>query len=413
MTNINISLQEADVHQACNGVKIYTLPSEEFDVLRVSFVFSAGTIQQKRPFSATSTANLLCEGSANMSSSEIAERLDYYGSFFDVNVDRDYVYINFCSLSKFVEPTLEVASEIILRPTFPERELETYRLKRKQRLAVERAKVETKAREEFAKSLFGADHPYGVSASEAEYDNLRREDLLEIYSRCYCAESCFVVCSGRVDKREMALIESIASQLTSRGSLAAIELPVAKQRSYYLLEQAEAVQSSIRVGRYLFTRSHPDFLGMQVVATILGGYFGSRLMQSLREQRGYTYGVMAAMVNFAQGGYLAVATQVGVEVTSEALELIYEEIERLSEEMVPEEELDMVRKIMIGEMMRILDGPFGVADVTIENILCGDKNSSIRQSIERIELFTPEDIQNLARKYLPKDDLVTVVVGKI
>ncbi len=410
----DVALQSATMRELPNGVKLYTLPSSEFEVLRVSFVFGAGSVVQHKPFSATATANMLAEGSATMTAHQIAEQLDYYGSYFDVNVDRDYSYISFCMLSKFATPTLEVAEQIILHPAFPQEELRTYSTKRRERLAIEREKVETKAREEFAKSLFGADHPYGMSFSEQEYDNLTRDDLLYIYNNFYTAQSCFVVCSGRIESSEMEIIERVASAIpTATSQLERGEYTPAEQRPFHLVEQPEAVQSSIRIGRRLFTRTHPDFLGMQVLCCTLGGYFGSRLMQSLREERGYTYGVMSAMVNFAHEGYFAIATQVGAEVTKESIELIITEIERLRSEPIPEEELEMVRRIMVGEIMRILDGPFGVADVTIENILCGYQNSIIEENVKRIEQLTPAQLQELAIRHLEPEKLICVVAGNM
>ena len=150
---------------------------------------------------------------------------------------------------------------------------------------------------------------------------------------------------------------------------------------------------------------------MQVLATVLGGYFGSRLMQNLRERSGFTYGVYAAMVNFQQAGYLAIATQVGREVTQEALRQIAAEIETLRTVPVPDEELALVKNIMAGEMMRILDGPFGIADVTTENLLCGFDNAQTGRSLERIRRTTPDELLALAQKYLRAEDIVTVVAG--
>ncbi|MFI3259081.1 MAG: pitrilysin family protein [Rikenellaceae bacterium] len=407
----DVALRSAECRTLSNGVKVYSLPSDEFEVLRVSFVFAAGSVFQPRPFVATTTANLLSEGSRSMSARDIAERLDYHGSYFDVNVDRDYSYFSFCSLSKFVGPTLDVAEQILLYPTFPEAEIKTYCAKRKQRLRIEREKVETKAREHFAKSLFGENHPYGVSSSEELYDSIKRADLVDMYERFYTAERCFVVCSGRINDSEMARIEAVAGAIRSGEAIPQREFPEVVSRPFHLTEQADAVQSSIRIGRRLFTRSHPDFLGMQLLATALGGYFGSRLMQSLREERGYTYGVMSAMVNFARDGYFAIATQVGVEVTREAIDLIYKEVERLRNEPLSEQELEMVCRIMVGEIMRILDGPFGVADVTIENILCECDNSVIEENVRRIATYTPSQLQELARRYLDPKDMVCVVSG--
>ena len=150
---------------------------------------------------------------------------------------------------------------------------------------------------------------------------------------------------------------------------------------------------------------------MQVLSMVWGGYFGSRLMQNLRERNGFTYGVFSAMVNFQNAGYLAIATQVGTEVTEQALEQIATEIETLRNEPVPEQELALVKNIMAGEMMRILDGPFGIADVTTENILCGFDNSQISKNLQRIRNTSAEEIQALAQRYLAPEDLITVVAG--
>ena len=407
----SLVVPQAVCRELANGVKCYLLDASEFEVLRVSFVFRAGSAVQPKPFVASATANLLAEGSERLTAAEIAERLDYHGSWFDVNIDRDYVYIGFATLSRFFRETLDVAAEILLRPAFPEEELAAYCAKRKQRLAIERAKVEVQAREAFAQMLFGPKHPYGISSPEAAYDALTREDVAGFYRQFYTADNCFVVCSGRVGEAEFAAVEALATQLPPAGAPASRPWPAIETGCGHYVVHPGAVQSSIRVGRLLFPRQHPDFVGMQVVAAALGGYFGSRLMQNLREQHGYTYGVAAAMVNFERAGYLAIAAQVGAEVTDAALREIYAEIERLRSEPMPDEELMLVKNIMAGEMMRILDGPFGIADVTIENILCGTDNRIIGENLARIRAMTPRELRDLAQKYLKQEDLVTVIAG--
>lgn len=406
-----IDIANAEVVTLRNGMKLYILSTPEFEVMRFTVLFRAGSARQQHPFTAASTVNLLAEGSERMTAHEISEQLDYHGSYFDVNTDRDYVYISFAMLSKFVPQTLAVAEEILLRPTFPEEEVETYRQKRKQRLAIERTKVDVRAREAFAKAMFGENHPYGLFYPESAYDELRREDLVAFYRTHYTASNGFAVCSGRVEEAEREALVALLEQLPEGEQPAPVLFPPIEQTREVRLHHEGAVQSSIRIGRRLFGREHPDFVGMQVVAAALGGYFGSRLMQNLREQHGYTYGVIAAMVNFEREGYLAIATQVGSEVTEAALQEIYREVERLRTEELQEEELSLVKNIMTGEMMRILDGPFGVADVTIENILCGTTNAVIAQNVERIRSITPQEVRRLAEKYLRREDLITVVVG--
>ncbi len=393
-----------------NGVKIYTLNSEDFEVVRFSFIFRAGTSMQQKPFTASATVNMLSEGSRSMIGQEIAEKLDFYGSNYDATIDRDYTYISFVSLSKFFAETADVAREIILHPAFNTKELAVYCSKRKQGLTIERQKIDVQSRELFGKALFGECHPYGLTSHESAYDNITREDLVSLYNKLYTAKNCFVVCSGRVTDEVLRTVEEVVDALPT-GEGCEVAFPEVKTTHNIFKEDESSLLSSIRIGRLLFPRRHPDFVGMQVVATALGGYFGSRLMQNLREEHGYTYGVMAAMVNFEHEGYLAIATQVAREHRDDALREIHFEIERLRNELMSEEELQMVKNMMIGEILRILDGPFGIADVTIENIMCGYDNRATEQSVQTILAITPEDIQQLAHKYLKDEDLVEVVVG--
>lgn len=406
----SVVMPRTEEHTSTNGVKIYTLNSNDFEVVRFTFVFRAGSSMQHKPFTASTTSNMLAEGSTTLSAQQIADELDFYGSYFDVNIDRDYVYISFATLSKFFAQTLRVAREIILRPAFSNKELRTYCSKRKQGLAIERKKIDVQSRELFGKALFGDEHPYGISADESLYDDITREDIVALYEELYTADNCFMVCSGNIDEAVIGGMKEIAEALP-KGKATLPEFPATVTTHQVYKEVESAVQSSIRIGRLLFPRTHPDFVGMQVVATVLGGYFGSRLMQNLREMHGYTYGVMAAMINFEKEGYLAIATQVTRDHTEDALREIYYEIERLREEPIDEEELQLAKNMMIGEILRILDGPFGIADVTIENIMCGMDNSSTEKNVELINAITPEEVQRLAAKYLRREDLVEVVVG--
>ncbi len=406
-----IDVQQATKHVAPNGTPIYVINCPEYKVVRLSFVFHAGTVTQCNPFTASATASMLSEGTENYTSQQIAEKLDYFGSYFDINIDRDCSYISFCALSKFFPQTAEIIEEVILRPTFPTSEVEIYRAKRKQQLSIERRKVETIAREHFAKAIFGAQHPYGISYPEERYDSLSREHILKHYQQHYTAQNCIVVCSGDITQEVMQTIVNITSQLPQAPHSEPRQIPPFDTTHQVCIQHDGAVQSSIRIGRLLFPRTHPDFVPMQVLSTVLGGYFGSRLMQNLREQNGFTYGVFSAMVNFQHTGYLAIATQVGKEVTEQALDEIAKEFEILRTELISDEELSLVKNIMAGEMMRILDGPFGIADVTTENILCGFDNSNIQRNLERIRQTTPEELRALAKKYLDPKDLVTVVVG--
>ena len=394
-----------------NGVRMLALTNPGQNVVRISFVFEAGTTTQHKPFVASSAQNLLSEGSSRHSAIEIAEALDYYGSYFEVSLDRDYSVITFCCLARFFEQSIGTFEEILLDPLYAPDEIAIYASKRKQSLAIERRKTATKARERFASALFGADHPYGVSYDEKHYDDITHNDLAEFYRRRYTAGNCFVVCSLDDDPARLARIARFAEQIPQAEVCSPVEI-AAPHSSLYDFEQVDsAVQSSIRVGKLLFGRRHPDFVGMQVVSYILGGYFGSRLINNLRERNGFTYSIFASMVNMRHAGYMAIATDVGCEVSERAVEEILYEVGHLGRELVSTEELETVRRIMFGEFMRILDGPMGLVDVTIEATQNGTDNGYIASSLEEIRTITPERVRDLAQRYLDPETLTTVIVG--
>ena len=394
-----------------NGVRMHILHSTTQHLLRVSFVFRAGSIYQTHPFVASAVANLLGEGTEKYSAAEVADRLDYYGSYYDVSLDRDYAVITVCCLSKFLRQTLEVFGQMLLHPVFPESEMRTYAEKRKQRLQIERSKPGFQARELFISALFGPEHPYGVSYEAEQYDTLTQDLLRDFYARHYTAANCFVVASGHITPACEQAIEELALALPQGSPITAPVFPAVVSQKKAFAERSDAVQSAIRIGRRIFTREHPDFIPMQVLVTVLGGYFGSRLIANLREERGYTYGVFAALVNLDKEGYMAIATEVTTDATQDAIEQIFYEMKRLQNEPVGTEELEAVRNIMTGEVMRLLDGPFGVADVTIENIQCGTDNGYVDRFIETIRTVTPEQLQLLARKWFNREEFTVAVVG--
>ena len=411
ITPREVDVPRAQRHTLPNGASLYAIPSDDFEVLRFTFVFRAGSSMQHAPFAASATANMLSEGSRDMTARQIAERLDFHGSYFEVNVDRDYVYISFSSLSKFFGPTLEVAEQFCNR--FSRRTNCVPIAKNASRPSRSNGARSIPSCVKSSPSSSATNIPTASPIPRKDYDTLTRADLESLYRRLYTAENCLVVCSGRIGEEELQGIGALAEKLPRADRSATADFPAPRSEAYRFVERPDAVQSSLRVGRLLFTRTHPDFVGMQVVATVLGGYFGSRLMQNLRGEHGYTYGVGAAMVNFEREGYLGIAAQVGAEVTAPALREIYNEIERLRREPMPEEELSLVKNIMTGEVMRILDGPFGIADVTIENLLCGTNNGVIEENIRRIQAITRPEVQRLAVKYLRREDLITAVVGAV
>jgi len=406
-----VAVPQPELISLPGGMRWYALEAGNQPVVRLSLVFRAGTRFQPKPFVASATVNMLAEGTEKFTARQIAERIDFYGADYEVSVDRDYAVVTVCCLSRFLPPMLELLEQLVIRPAFPEAELRIYADKRRHALQVERQKVAFRARELFGHALFGAGHPYGATYPEQEYSALSADDLQTYFSQHYRAANAFAVTSGKTTEADRRLIADFLGRLPVGEQVPFGELPPARPTPEAGEALPGALQSAIRVGKELFPRTHPDFVGMQVLATVLGGYFGSRLMSNLREERGYTYGVIATMVTLQATGYLAVATEVGAEVTEGAVEQIYAEIDRLRREPVSEAELALVKNTITGEYMRILDGPFGIADVTIENVQNGLTNAAVGDYLRQVRGITPTRLRELAARYLDREGFVTVVVG--
>jgi predicted Zn-dependent peptidase len=169
---------------------------------------------------------------------------------------------------------------------------------------------------------------------------------------------------------------------------------------------------SIRLGKILFNRSNPDYPAMQVVNTVLGGYFGSRLMRNIREDKGYTYGIGSAISSLQQTGYFIIASEVNSKFSQETIQEIKKEIEILQKTLIPEEELKKVKSYMLGQLIRSVDGPFSLSDTYLNIWLQGLDLSYYKKYIKTVKAISTKDIQYLSKKYLEIDSLIEIIAGK-
>lgn len=408
----NIEAASEVFHKTPNGVSLYTLDFSQFDVIRLSLVFRAGTKYQSEPFLANSTASMLSDGTITRSSKEIADILDFYGIYFDLSMDRDYSVVTICSLERFFGKAMEIFEDIVLNPTFPKKELKTLKAKRKHSLKMEREKIDYIALENFSKVIYGDNHPYGVSYSESKYDDLKPETLKKFYDNHYLRDNLFAVVSGKISPENLNKIEALCDSFPTKEFKIVRNTEISAEPQEIYIEKPNSLQSAIKIGRRMFIKTHEDFVPMQFLTTVLGGYFGSRLIKNIREDKGYTYSIFAAMINMEDSGHFAISTEVASQYTQSAIDEIFKEMDILKQELVSEHELTLVRNVIIGQVLRILDGPFGIADVTIENVQNQGNNKCVSEMIRKINNTTSEQLREMARKYFIREEMCVVIVGK-
>lgn len=407
-----IVIPEAASEMLPGGFPLVTVNSGSQEVMRIEFVFSAGTLYEPIPQLATAVSALLDEGTSRHTSAELAEILDSYGAYFETDCGQDWATVTLFTLSKYVDQTLPLVLELINDPIFPQDEIDTYLTQVRQRLAVSLEKTDYLARRHFLRVIFGDRHPVAHFPDLSDFNNISRDQLIAFHNSHYKSGLRMVTIAGKFPESAVETIKGcILSASLSNGVKVPDNVFEFPQPYSFRLAKNGAVQSSIRIGMRLFDRHHPDYFKFVLLNTVLGGYFGSRLMSNIREDKGYTYGIGSAMVSLREEGYFFISTEVGADVTGAALEEIYKEIELLKTEPVDEEELEMVRNYMLGTFIKGVDGAFQLADRFKAIHMHGLDYSYFQRYLEKIRTIEPDEIMQLANKYLVSTAFYELVVG--
>ncbi|TAL62885.1 MAG: insulinase family protein [Bacteroidetes bacterium] len=401
-----------------NGIPVYHIKAGTQDLVKIELLFPAGMWQQPLPLAGSAASAMLQQGTSMRSSKEIAEMVDYYGAFLETSIAHDFSTVGIYSMNKHLASVLPVVEEIINDSVFGQSEWDVYLGNKKQSFIVNSKKVSFVSQKKFSELMFGNNHPYGYNVSESDYDGLKKEKVYNFYKQSYTAKDTIVVASGNVTDVTLKLIENHFGGLTGSPILPVPDSQkrrneeAGKNSGAHLVEKKDALQSAIRIGKLLFTKSHPDYTGMLVLNTVFGGYFGSRLMANIREDKGYTYGIGSTLVSFSQAGYFTISTEVGVEVTKNAVKEIYFELNRIQTEKVPESELALVRNYMLGTFLRSIDGPFALADRFKGIHFNGLGYEYYERYVDTIRTITADKLMELANKYWQKEEMIELVVGK-
>ena len=410
-----IDIEKAKQDTLHNGIPVYSISSGSQELSKIEFLFKAGMYFQTQPLLASATNNLLETGTKSYTANQLSDNIDFFGSFFECAVEQDYSSLVLFSLNKYLDKSLHYVEEIIKYPTFPKDEFDIYLSNKKQKHIVNSQKVNVLARRRFTELIFGETHPYGLDVKDESFDNITIDAIKEFYKSHYQSANCVIIASGKLPDNLIETLNHFFGKETWGVPHAVTpikaELQTASQNKYFI-EKADAIQSAIRIGRPLFNKTHPDYFKFQVLNTILGGYFGSRLMANIREDKGYTYGIGSNLAALVNGGYFFIATEVGVDVTKDTLKEIYKEIHILRTKLVDDDELETVRNYILGQFLRSVDGAYALADKFKAIHEFGLDYTYFDNYFKAVKNITPTEIKDLANTYLQEKDLIELVVGK-
>lgn len=397
-----------------NGVEVYLVDMGTVDTLMMNVVFYAGNCYESENLVAAATNFLLKNGTRSKTAFEINDYFEYYGAYLNRQAGHETAELTLHCMKKHFAELLPVVSELIAESIFPEEELAIYIKNMQQRLQVNLRKNDFIAGRLIDSYLFGPSHPYGRFSSIEDYSALSIDEIKDFYKKFYLNGRCVIFIAGPLPADIRTLIETHFGILPITGSTKpdiqnAIIKP-AVEKKYRINNDPESVQGAIRIGRNFPNRHHPDFQKMQVLNNIFGGFFGSRLMANIREDKGYTYGIHSYLVNLTQESALMISTEAGKDVTEDTIREVYLEMKRLCDEPIHEEELKTSKNFMIGTLLGDLDGPFQVAGRWKSLILNDLPEEYFYRGIETIKNIQPLELHELANKYLNASDFYELAV---
>lgn len=412
--DFEVALKPYEKFTLDNGIPVYVIESDEQETLQLEMVFPAGSWYESENLIASAANFLMKNGTGKHSALQINESIDYHGAYLNRSCHHEFGTYTLHCLTKSFSSLLPTLQEVILDPAFSEEELAIFQQNMKQRLAVNLQKCDFVANRHIDKYLFGEFHPYGRVSSMEAYDALQTASLKAFYQQHYTYNNCRIFVAGKLPDQLIPQLNQYFGTTRWNGEATIIKPEIAimpaEEKKFRIFNDENGVQGAVRIARHFPNRYHPDYPKMLVLNTIFGGYFGSRLMSNIREEKGYTYGISSQVYNFRQASAINIHTEAGRDVCEATIEEIHKEMRTLQNEIVDEEELALVRNFMIGSILGDLDGAFQIIQ-RWKNLILNDLDEHyFYNNIKTIKTISAEELQVLAKQYLTPEDWYELVV---
>lgn len=397
---------------SANDIPVFEVRKEGCGVVLLELVFRAGRPYEDKKMVASSCAAMMREGAGDYDSETLSEEIDYLGASLSISASLDYITVKGVCLKARLPQLIDIINAVLQRPHFSQKEWNHYRDKSKERLKVQLAKSDILSYRKITESMYGANHPYGYNSSEQLYDSLDVNHFINHHESYITAENCQIFISGDINDLDRKMVDSLCAHVNEGGrdtSQLKQERAVTEPEELFLVGRAN--QTSIRIGRLACTRRHHDFDGLNYVSNILGGYFGSRLITRLREEKGLTYNIYCSLDSQVFDGDLMISTEVANENAQLCIDEIFNEMDKLCTDLVDENELNHVNNYMMGNYLNLFDGPFNsiraIKSLALAQIPLDELDSLIKSSLA----FDAYQVRDMARKYYNRNDFWKVIVG--
>lgn len=412
--DFNLVLKPYEKFILDNGVPVYSVNAGAEEVMMVELVFFAGNCFEEKNMVASAANFLVKNGTKTKTAFQLNEHFEFYGSYLKRACFNETATITLLCLNKHIKELLPVVREMLTESVIPEEELSIFTQNMKQRLSVSMRKSDYVAGRLMDSYLYGKNHPYGKEVNPEDLDALNREELLAFYKNYYTSGNCMILVAGKLPPDTDSVLNKTFGDLPFGNNFTVPSYSVMpegkKGEKIRVTNDPKGIQGSIRLARPFPNRHHPDFQKALIVNNALGGYFGSRLMKNIREEKGYTYGIHSYLQNHIQHSAWMISTEVGKDVCEAAIDEIYKELKILQTQLIGEEELRLVKNYMIGIILGDLDGPFHIISRWKNYLLNNMEEGHFEEAIRIIKSVTAEELMEIAQRYFGPEEFYELVV---
>lgn len=413
--DFDLHLKPIAVQELKNHTPVYSIDAGQEEVMSLELLFEAGAAFEAKAQVAAAVNTLIKNGTKDKSAFEIAETVDFYGAYLNTQCSTEYSSLTLSCLSRQLPNLLPLLVELLTESQFPQQELDIYKQNSLQRLQMNLKKGEFVAGRLIDAYAYGPRHPYGKYTHKEDLIALNRQDLLDFYKGFYTHGRLKIFVAGKLPKDIFTLLNDSLGNLPfnqADSTLSSIDYShdPDQEKLHTVINDDSSVQGAIRLERLMPGRKSPDWSGLMVLNTVFGGYFGSRLMSNIREDKGYTYGIHSYLQNHIHESAWVVSTEAGRDVCGETIKEVWKESTLLKTELVDKEELQLVKNYVIGSVLGTLDGPFQIINRWKSYILHDLSADHFDKHMEVVKTIQPAALKALAEKYMDESKFYQLTV---
>lgn len=399
-----------------NGVELVTLDHGRQPVNRLTVSWPVGTADADCPDALRLLRLMLCEGAGTRSGADIAELFEFNGAWIKVETGRHVTSVTLHSLNKSVGEVLPVIGDLITAPTFPADTFLKIREKEASACALRRSKVEQKCAELSNIQCFGRGNPLALAQTPESLRGVEKERLDDVHRRLVLGTMPTVYLAGALDDRLLAQVEAVIGRIgfgmaTAPVVRKVITAPVKATGERDVTLDENSMQTAIKIALPTVNRHHPDYELLRYTVFALGGYFGSRLMANIREDKGYTYGISASLACMPEGAFAGISCQADNSFAQAVIDETEKEINRLASEPMTDNELEIVMSTAISGLTTMLDSPFSIMDYHQILDMYGLPPTYYAHQLEVLQSLSPEMITECAAKHLADAPRLVALAG--